>query len=93
VVRLQRCPFALGKNRFMTTNRSGNGPDTNTDDSWASETLPMAVRRELLERDLSKLGARRNDSQGARGHDSVSGQHQGQSSHPQADGEAHEHSE
>jgi hypothetical protein len=78
----------------MTTNRSGSAPDILLDDSWASETLPMAVRRELLERELNKLGARRGDRSGSRAHDGASGQHESQGSHPQAGGEAHgEHSE
>lgn len=55
------------------------------DDSWASEALPMAVRRELLERELKKLGFRRK---GGSGGGSVQQQQQQQSrssSHPQAD--------
>lgn len=55
------------------------------DDSWASEALPMAVRRELLERELKKLGFRRK---GGSGRGSVQQQQQSQpssGSHPQAD--------
>jgi hypothetical protein len=68
----------------MNTHRSGSGPDTSDDASWASETLPMAVRRELLERELNKLGARRGDRHGAGTHESASGSHDNQASHPQA---------
>ena len=35
---------------------SGSGPDARDTDSWTSETLSMSVRRELLERELKKLG-------------------------------------
>lgn len=35
---------------------SGSGPDARDTDSWTSETLSMSVRRELLERELRKLG-------------------------------------
>lgn len=76
----------------MNTNRSGSGPDTSDDASWASETLPMAVRRELLERELNKLGARRGDRHGSRAHESASGPHEGQGSHPQA-GDEEQHGE
>lgn len=31
-------------------------------DTWASETLPMSVRRELLERELKKLGFGKNEA-------------------------------
>jgi hypothetical protein len=46
----------------------------------------MTVRKELLERELNKLGFRKAAAQGV-AHDSVSAQHQGDSgsSHPQAD--------
>jgi hypothetical protein len=49
--------------------------------SWACETLPMDVRKQLLERELKKLGLRKS------GHDAPAGQQQQQpqgSSHPGA---------
>lgn len=52
----------------------------------------MAVRRELLERELNKLGARRGDRHGSRAHESASGPHEGQGSHPQA-GDEEQHGE
>ena len=59
--------------------------------SWTSETLPLHVRKELLERELKKLGFRKNGS-----HEGGSAQQQqqqpqgGSSSHPQAgDGGGH----
>ena len=56
--------------------------------SWASEALPMSVRRELLERELRKLGFQRVESQRAGG--ASQPQQQAQSArHPQADGGSH----
>ena len=68
----------------MNDTRSGSGlhDDAGT---WTSETLPLHVRKELLERELSKLGFRK-----AGGHDGASAQQQQQqpqgesSSHPTA---------
>jgi hypothetical protein len=61
--------------------------------SWANETLPLSVRKELLERELKKLGFRRSD--GARGAGSVQQQQQQPqpADHPQADGAAAAHGE
>lgn len=67
----------------MSARRSGEGPDDVPSDSWANETLPMSVRKELLERELKKLGFRRRAAQG-----SAQQQQQpqgGGSSRPQAD--------
>ena len=65
----------------------GNGQFRSGDEtgSWTSETLPLHVRKELLERELTKLGFRKNGS-----HEGGSAQQQqqpqgGASSHPQAD--------
>ena len=44
----------------------------------------MAIRRQLLERELSKLGVRKADAGRATSSDGP-GQQEGQSSHPQAD--------
>ena len=67
-------------NEKRTGGTSGDG-DTGT---WTSETLPLHVRRELLERELRKLGFRK-----AGHHDGGSAQQQqqpqgGSSSHPSA---------
>jgi hypothetical protein len=60
--------------------------------SWANETLPLSVRKELLERELKKLGFRR--AEGARGTGSAQQQQQPQpAEHPQADGAAATHGE
>lgn len=60
--------------------------------SWATETLPLAVRKELLERELAKLGFRRKQAQGSSAsHDGAGAQHHQQAAstgHPQADAPA-----
>jgi hypothetical protein len=75
--------------RSMTGDRSGSAPDDFADGSWATETLPLSVRKELLERELKKLGFRKAGVPGA-GHEGGTAQQQqqpqGSSSHPQADG-------
>jgi hypothetical protein len=82
----------------MSGNRSSSGPGTPADDSWASETLPLSIRKELLERELNKLGFRRAGTSAAGtvhhhgGTAQQQQQPQGASSHPQADGsDAAEH--
>jgi len=62
----------------MTNSRSGNGPDADKNATWTNETLPLGVRRELLDRDLQSLMARKrarhsssdalHKEQGATGH-------------------------
>ena len=75
-----------------------SGPASEPDDeggSWTSETLPMSVRRELLERELRKLGFRKA-GQGASAHPAGSVQQQQQpqpaSTHPSAGAETDVHS-
>jgi len=68
----------------MNDGQARSGEDTG---SWTSETLPLHVRKELLERELKKLGFRKAGS-----HEGGSAQQQqqpqsGSSSHPQADGD------
>lgn len=65
----------------MSAKRSGDGPDTAPSESWANETLPMSVRKELLERELTKLGFRRRAGQASAQQQQ---QPQGGGSHPQA---------
>jgi hypothetical protein len=67
----------------------GMGPDDDAA-SWATESLPMAVRKELLDRELRKLGFRQADSRGAVQQQQ---QPQGQGSHPQADADSGEHAD
>ena len=79
----------------MSATRSESGPVDAEAGTWATESLPMSVRKELLERELSKLGFRRAAAQGgASSHEGTQQQQQGESSHPQADtGPSSEHAD
>lgn len=57
--------------------------------TWTSETLPLSVRKELLERELRKLGFRKGGSH--EGGSAQQQQPQGGSSHPSADGDSAGH--
>lgn len=73
--------------KAMSSSSFRGGPD-DLEASWANETLPLSVRKELLERELKNLGLRRAD--GARAAGSVQQQQQPQpAEHPQADAAAH----
>jgi hypothetical protein len=70
--------------------------DTARDDleagSWAMESLPLSVRKELLERELRKLGFRKTSAHASSSQQQQ--QPQGGGSHPQADSKSSsEHSE
>jgi hypothetical protein len=74
----------------MSATRSAGGPEQADAGSWATESLPMSVRKELLERELSKLGFRKAAAQGgSTSHDTEAFQQQADagSSHPEADNE------
>ena len=74
------------------TNKAGHGPDEDATGSWATESLPMSVRKELLERELKKLGFRKASAHAS----SIQQQQQpqGGSAHPQAESsDGTEHSE
>lgn len=59
---------------------AGSTDRTNDDGgTWTSETLPMSLRRELLERELAKLGFRKAGQGG-----SMQQQPQAASGHPRA---------
>lgn len=73
------------------SNRSGGGPDERDAGNWASESVPLSVRREMLERELSRLGFRKADSRRGAASDAGTGQQEGQSSHPQADADPGPH--
>jgi hypothetical protein len=76
----------------MTGTRSGNAPDDRETGSWATETLPLAVRKEMLERELHKLGFRKAGTQGSESHGGGSGQQQqGGTGHPSADTDSDTH--
>ena len=70
----------------MNETRAGSGPDDGESGSWTSESLPLHVRRQLLERELKKLGFRKGGQQSPEG--PVAQQQQqpqgGSSSHPMA---------
>ncbi|MDB5856723.1 MAG: hypothetical protein JWQ76_412 [Ramlibacter sp.] len=53
--------------------------------TWSSEALPMAIRRQLLERELSKLGFNKSADSSAPSSPEGAAQQEEQSSHPQAD--------
>jgi hypothetical protein len=84
------------------SNTTAPGPSGAPDDrekaSWTSENLSVAFRRELLQRELRKLGFRKAGADGAspRASGSVQQQQQPQprgSSHAQADDDSESHSE
>jgi hypothetical protein len=50
--------------RMNETARDG-APGQPGSDSWADETLPLGLRRELLDRELQKFIARKNRGQSA----------------------------
>ena len=77
------------------SSKAGGSSDDREMGSWANETLPLSIRRELLERELKKLGFRRSGAEGsASSRASVSQQQQQpQGSHPQADSDGRDHSE
>lgn len=75
----------------MSNTASGSPPEDRERGSWASENLPVSLRRELLERELTKLGFRKAGEASANA--GAGQQHAGGSSHPQADGDGDGHGE
>lgn len=75
----------------MVCMSSTNGGNGRNDDgpSWAAESLPMSVRKELLERELRKLGFRKMESQGGNAQQQQQPQRHESSSHPNADAGEH----
>jgi hypothetical protein len=68
----------------MNDTRSGSAPSDDAG-TWTSETLPLHVRKELLERELRKLGFRKAGAHdGASAHSQQQQQPQESSSHPSA---------
>jgi hypothetical protein len=71
---------------IMSGTRSGGGPDEGDAGSWANETLPMSVRKDLLERELKKLGFRKGGTDSASSSKGVTQQQQQPlGEHPKAD--------
>jgi hypothetical protein len=69
----------------MNGPRGEGGSEERANESWATESLPMAVRKELLERELDRMGLRKGHGpHGAPGGGTTASQHT-QGSHPQAD--------
>ena len=66
----------------MNSMEPGNNRPEEEDPSWAQESLPMVVRRQLLERELRKLAGRHGAAQAGR---ADAQQQQGQTGHPSAD--------
>ena len=73
----------------MNDTGSGSGPDGGDSGSWTTETLPLSVRRDLLERELKRLGFRKAGARSSASADSGGQQQQqpqdGGSSPPSAD--------
>jgi hypothetical protein len=63
----------------MSSTRFGGAPDSRQIGSWASEIVPLSVRREMLERELNELGFRRKATHvGAAGREGATAQQQQQ---------------
>jgi len=69
----------------MIGSESGGEPDDQQTGTWATETLPLAVRKELLERDLSRLGLRKAEASRGKHAGEGGSQEEPKSPHPQAD--------
>jgi hypothetical protein len=74
----------------MGSTRSG-GPDQRDTGTWTTETLPLSVRKELLERQLDELGFRRKAAHGGATREVAEKQQQQGESHPKAGGEGSSH--
>lgn len=80
-------PGPAGHHHGNMSSSSFRGGPGEHEPTWANETLPLSVRKEMLERDLKKLALRQQE--GARQGASMQQQQQPQpGGHPQADGAA-----
>jgi hypothetical protein len=70
----------------MNIPRGEGGPEERAHETWATESLPMAVRKELLERELDRMGLRKGHAQHAATGNATTASQQG--SHPQAEAAA-----
>ena len=70
----------------MSSAGSGDRPDTDSDASWANETLSLGVRRVLLNRDLERALGRRAPHQGEPSVRKDGEESQRSDGHPSADG-------
>jgi hypothetical protein len=69
----------------MNGSRPDDGPTHQSDGSWATENLPLTVRKELLQRDLKKLGQRHSAGAGGASHHHDPKQQDSHGDHPQAE--------
>jgi hypothetical protein len=74
----------------MSSTKGGSGPH-DEGPSWAAESLPMSVRKELLERELRKLGFRKHESPGGSVQQQQQPQRHENASHGQADADPGDH--
>jgi hypothetical protein len=75
---------------MKTTGPTGNGPEFG-DSSWTDETLPMSLRKELLDRELQKYSAAKHANASSHQHSKPQGDRDnGSSSHPSAGGSTDE---
>ena len=72
----------------MSSTRSSGAADESETGLWTTETLPLSLRRELLERELNQLGFRKA-GQGGSARAGASGQQQQQPSQPHGGSDAH----
>ena len=76
--------------------RSGSSEPDDEGPTWATESLPMSVRKELLERELSRMGFRKAESRGGsmqQQQQQQQPQHSPATSRPQADASSGQHGE
>ena len=68
----------------MSTFGTGGRPDAGSEESWTNETLPMGIRKELLERELQNyMAGKRHGPSASTSHDC--GHAADGSGHPVAD--------
>jgi hypothetical protein len=78
----------------MSSTRSGGAPDESDTGLWTTETLPLSVRKELLERELHKLGFRTAGQGGSAREGGAQQQlHGSNHDHPQADAQGEGHAD
>lgn len=61
------------------------GPTAWDDSSWTDETLPMGLRKQLLDRELQKYVAKKHHARSAASLSEARADRQGATGHPQAD--------
>lgn len=73
----------------MDATQGQGATEARANESWATESLPMAVRKELLQRELDRMGLRKSRAQqGASSHDAATGPQHASGTHPQAEAPA-----